>query len=462
MHKPYFFKASGLPYKEIVERCLDPMKSKMSWRSVLVLLVCAGLVVNGALTYYMQVRLGLGRAGYTQPVYWACYIVTFVFWIGVAHAGALISAILRITGAEWKSSVTRMAEVLTLFTLPAAGSFPLIHVGRAGVVLYMLPLPNFRLLWPNFRSPLVWDFFAISTYLTGSVLFLYVTMIPDIALLRPHFTGWRKKLYTIIAWDWRGTAEEWRRMKEAAALFSVIILPVVISVHTIVSWDFAMQLVPGWHATVFGPFFFVGALFSGMAAVVTIMAIFRWTIPAFDPFFQKTHFDFIGRIWLVLGLAWGYLYFNEFIPDYYANEPDKDQYMQWMAFGRFALPFWGMLACNVLAPFVCLSFKEFRENVPGMFVLSLLVNAGMYLERVNIVVAGLEVWNPLTYNTNLYMPTSTEYSIVGMTFGGVIAGYLLFIRYLPILPIWELLETQSRQTVREIAGEKVYYFKSGE
>lgn len=462
MIKPIFFRSSGLPYKEIVERCLDPMKSKLSMRSVFVMTVCTILILNGGYMFYRQIRVGLGVAGYTLPVYWATYIVTFVFWIGVAHAGALISAILRITGAEWKSSVTRLAEVLTLFTLPAAASFPLIHLGRIGVFFYMLPIPNERLLWPNFRSPLVWDFFAISTYLTGSVLFLYVTMVPDIAILRPHFQGWRRKIYGIISWDWRGTAEEWRRVKEAAALFSVIILPVVISVHTIVSWDFAMQLVPGWHASVFGPFFFIGALFSGMAAVVTIMALFKWTIPSFDPFFQKAHFDFIGRVWLVLGLAWGYLYFNEFLPDYYSNEPDKDAYMQWMAFGRFGFTFWGMLTCNVLLPFSCLSFKEFRESVLPMFLLSLAVNAGMYLERVNIVVAGLEVWNPLAYNVNLYFPTYTEVSIVLMTAAGVILGYMMFIRFLPILPIWELLETQNRQTRREIAGETIYYFKSGE
>jgi molybdopterin-containing oxidoreductase family membrane subunit len=462
MHKIEYFKASGLPYQEIVERCLDPMRSKLGLRSMFMYALCTAVLINGLVCWYYQIRLGMGQAGYAMPLFWGIYIVSFVFWIGVAHAGALISAILRIGGAEWKSTVTRLAEVLTLFTLPAAGAFPLIHVGRIGVVFYMLPVPNLRYLWPNFRSPLVWDFFAISTYLTGSVLFLYVTMVPDIAIARPHFVGWRRKLYTILSWDYRGTTEEWRRMKEAAALFSVVILPVVISVHTIVSWDFAMQLVPGWHASVFGPFFFVGALFSGMAAVVTIMAMFKWTIPAFEPFLTKQHFDFIGRIWLVLGLAWGYLYFNEFLPDYYANEPDKDAYMQWLGFGRFAWPFWGMLACNVLFPFMCLSFKEFRESVLPMFILSIINQAGMYLERVNIVIAGLEIWNPLAYNTAVYMPTYTEVSIFMMTMAGVFMGYMLFIRVFPILPIWELLETQSRQVIREIAGEKVYFFKSGE
>lgn len=456
------FRASGLPYREIVERCLDPMRSKMRTRTAVVMLICALVIVHGLVAWVRQIYVGLGVAGYTLPVYWGAYIVTFVFWIGVAHAGALISAILRITGAEWKSSVTRLAEVLTLFTLPAAAAFPMIHLGRVGVFFYMLPYPNERLIWPNFRSPLVWDFFAISTYLTGSVLFLYVTMVPDIGIIRPHFTGWRRKLYGLLAWDWRGTAEEWRRMKEAAALFSVMILPVVISVHTIVSWDFAMQLVPGFHTTVFGPFFFVGALFSGMAAVVTLMALLKWSIPAFEPFFQKCHFDFIGRIWLVLGLAWGYLYFNEFLPEFYAHDSDKNDYMMWMAFGRFSVPFWGMLACNVVLPLLCLSFKEFRQSVLPMFVLSLLNQAGMYLERVNIVVAGLEVWNPLAYNTNLYLPTYTEISILMMTMAGVILGYMLFIRVFPILPIWELLESQSRLVVREVAGEKVYYFQSGE
>ncbi len=434
----------------------------MSWRSTTLMAVCFALIVNGAICFYHQFRVGLGLAGYAPPVFWGTYIVTFVFWIGVAHAGALISALLRLSGAEWKSSVTRLAEVLTLFTLPAAAIFPIIHLGRAAVFYYMLPIPNERMLWPNFRSPLVWDFFAISTYMTGSVLFLYVTMVPDLAIMRPHFQNWRHRLYSLLAWDWRGTSGEWRRVKEAAALFSVVILPVVVSVHTIVSWDFAMQMVPAWHSSVFGPFFFVGALFSGMAAVVTILALLKWTVPAFEPFISRQHFDFIGRIWLVLGLAWGYLYFNEFLPDYYTHAVNKGDYMHWLAFGRFTYIFWGMLLCNLVLPFVALSFREFRQNILAMFVLSVINQCGMYFERINIVIGGLEVWNPLASNTGLYFPTYTEVSIVLMTVGAVILGYMLFIRYLPIVPIWELLETQSRQTVTEVAGKKIYFFKSGD
>lgn len=457
------FSATGLSHREIVERCLDPLRSRLGARSLWVMLICVGVIAHGLVAWVRQVEVGLGVAGYAPPVYWGVYIVTFVFWIGVAHAGALISAVLRLSGAEWRSSITRLAEVLTLFTLPAAACFPLIHLGRVGVCYYMLPYPNQRLLWPNFRSPLVWDLFAIGTYLVGSVLFLYVTMLPDLGLLRARFaTGWRGRLYARLACGWRGTSEEWRRLKEAANLFSVLLLPVVVSVHTVVAWDFATQLVPGWHASVFGPLFLAGALFSGVAAVVTLMALLKWSVPAFGPFFKDAHFEYIGRIWLVLGLAWGYLYFNELLPGYYAHDADRGAYEAWLAHGRFSLSFWGMLLCNVVLPVACLGFRRFRRRVLPMFLLSLATQAGMYLERVNIVVAGLEVWNPLARNTALYVPSYTEVSLLLASVAGVVLGILLFTRVFPILPVWELLETESRHEVREVAGRTMHYFRSGE
>lgn len=452
------FTAPELTNQEVIDHVMAPVGSS-SLRGNIVIVILGMIAAWGGWKFWQMTQLGMFKTGLGLPAYWGFYISTFVFWIGVAHAGALISAILRITGAEWKSTVTRIAEVITLFTLPAAASFPLIHIGRNGVFFYLIPYPNWRHLWPNFRSPLLWDFFAISTYFTGSVLFLYSTLIPDLGMLRQRVTGWKRTVYTILSWGWRGTQPEWKRLREAAALFSILILPVVISVHTIVSWDFAMQLVPGWHETVFGPYFFVGALFSGTAAVLTVMTILRWTCPSFKKIIEPSHYDYMGRVFLTLGLLWSYLFFNEFIPHYYAHDNDVMYYFWDIAFHRWAIPFWIMFFTNFLCPVVALSFREFRRWIPGMFILSIGVNIGMYIERMIIVVNGLETYNNLTRNVHYYFPSFTELSVIAGSFAAVILGYMLFVRVFPILPIWELLETKARQKEHKIAGRKVVFFQ---
>ena len=460
-HENLNFKAPDLSIPEIFDATFEPI-GRGGWRSNLVIGFCLCLIALAALMFSRQVFSGFWVTGLHIPVYWGAYIITFVFWIGVAHAGALISALLRLCGAEWKSAVTRVAEVITLFTLPAAASFPLIHIGRTELAYYCLPLPNNRLLWPNFKSMLIWDVFAISTYLTGSVIFLYVTTVPDLGIARPRMKGWIKTVYTLMAWGWRGTAEEWKRVKEAAALYSVIILPVVISVHTIVSWDFAMQVMPGWHSEVFGPIFFVGALYSGTAAVFTMLCLLIWTYPSFQKLITQVHYDMLGRVWLVLGLAWAYLFFNDFLPAYYSHASDKMDYLYYNAFGPYAPWWWGLVVGNFVVPLFCLAFQQFRRSIVPMFVLSILVNIGMYLERVVIVIPGQEVYNGLTFNVLPYSVSITEICIVLGTFGWVIGGLTTFCRIFPILPYWELAETKSRQIQRDIAGVTVNYFHSGE
>ncbi len=460
-HESHNFKAAPIPIPEIYDACFEPI-GKSGWKSNIVITISLIAMLTGAFMFARQLWLGMWVTGLHIPVYWGAYIITLVFWIGVAHAGALISALLRLCGAEWKSAVTRVAEVITLFTLPAAASFPLIHLGRTELFYYMLPVPNNRLLWPNFKSMLMWDVFAISTYLTGSVLFLYVTMVPDLGIARPRMKGWYKTLYTLLSWGWRGTTEEWMRVKEAAALYSVVILPVVISVHTIVSWDFAMQVVPGWHSEVFGPLFFVGALYSGTAAVFTMLCLLIWTYPSFKKLITPVHYDMLGRVWLVLGLAWAYLFFNDFLPAYYAHEPDKMDYLYYNGFGPYAIWCWFLVIGNFVLPLFCLAFKEFRRSIMPMFILSIIVNIAMYIERVFIIIPGLEVYNGLNYNTLPYTYSVTEICIVLGTFGWVIGGLTLFCRIFPILPYWELAETKARELETEIAGVKVNYFQSGE
>lgn len=460
-HENLNFRAAEISIPEIYNAAFEPI-GRSGMRSNIVIGICILMVMAAGFAFARQVFCGFWVTGLHIPVYWGYFIITFVFWIGVAHAGALISALLRLCGAEWKSAVTRVAEVITLFTLPAAASFPLIHVGRTEATYYCLPFPNHRLLWPNFKSMLVWDVFAISTYLTGSVIFLYVTMIPDLGIARPRMKGWLRTLYTLASWGWRGTAEEWKRVKEAAALYSVIILPVVISVHTIVSWDFAMQVVPGWHSEVFGPIFFVGALYSGTAAVFTMLCILIWTYPSFRLLITQVHYDMLGRVWLVLGLAWAYLFFNDFLPAYYAHKADKMDYLYYNAFGAYAPHWWMLVIGNFVVPLMCLAFQEFRRSIYPMFVLSIIVNICMYLERVVIIIPGLEIYNKLNYNILPYSISPTEFCIVMGTFGWVIGGLTTFCRIFPILPYWELAETKSRQIEREVAGVPVAYFQSGE
>lgn len=460
-HENLNFRAAEISIPEIYNAAFEPI-GRSGMRSNIVIGICILMVLAAGVAFARQVFCGFWVTGLHIPVYWGYFIITFVFWIGVAHAGALISALLRLCGAEWKSAVTRVAEVITLFTLPAAASFPLIHVGRTEAAYYCLPFPNHRLLWPNFKSMLVWDVFAISTYLTGSVIFLYVTMIPDLGIARPRMKGWLRTLYTLASWGWRGTAEEWKRVKEAAALYSVIILPVVISVHTIVSWDFAMQVVPGWHSEVFGPIFFVGALYSGTAAVFTMLCILIWTYPSFRLLITQVHYDMLGRVWLVLGLAWAYLFFNDFLPAYYAHKADKMDYLYYNAFGAYAPHWWMLVIGNFVVPLMCLAFQEFRRSIYPMFVLSIIVNICMYLERVVIIIPGLEIYNKLNYNIIPYSISPTEFCIVMGTFGWVIGGLTTFCRIFPILPYWELAETKSRQIEREVAGVPVAYFQSGE
>lgn len=457
------FKGPDLSIPEIYDVVMEPV-GRSGWRSNVVLFICAVVLLHGIYRFAVQMSPegGIGVTNLNRPVYWGAYIITFVFWIGVAHAGALISALLRLSGAEWKSVVTRVAEVITLFTLPAAASFPIIHIGRNEFFFYLIPYPNERFLWPNFKSMLMWDFFAISTYLTGSVLFLYVTLVPDLGIARPRMRGWLRWLYTFLSWGWRGTAPEWLRVKEAAALFSVIILPVVISVHTIVSWDFAMQRVPAWHSDVFGPLFFVGALFSGVAAVVTVMVLLQWVYPNMNKIITPVHYDMIGRVWLVLALAWAYLFWNDFLPSYYAHKAEKLEYLFYMGLGSYTVSFWAMFACNFVAPLFYLSFREARRWAPGMFVLSILVNIGMYLERVNIIIPGLQVYNDLNMNPHVYQYSLTEASIILATFAWVIGGYIIFVRTFPIIPFWELAETRSREIRKKIHHREISYFQMGE
>ena len=285
------------PLTPIADDLVRPLFNSSVWFYAIVL--AAGTVVAcGAAAWAYQIWNGIGVAGIRWPVFWGFYLVNFVFWIGISHAGTLISAILRLVNATWRRPVTRCAEVITVFALMIGAMFPIIHLGRPWLAFWLFPYPSAREIWPNFRSPLAWDFFAINTYLTGSVLFLFLPMIPDLALVRDRSTGWRRRVYGALSFGWRGTTKQWNRLESAMQIMAIAILPVAVSVHTIVSFDFSMANIPGWHSTIFGPYFVAGAIFSGIAALIIAMAVLRKTLKL-EKYLLPMHFDNLGKLLLL-------------------------------------------------------------------------------------------------------------------------------------------------------------------
>ena len=281
-------------------------------RAYFILLAAAiALVGLGGFAWFAQIYLGIGMSGLRNPVGWGSYITTFVFWVGIGHAGTLISAILLLFRAHWRQSIYRAAEAMTIFAVMTAGPFPIIHLGRPWLFYYLLPYPNQRQIWPNFRSPLVWDVFAVSTYFTVSATFFIIGMVPDIAAARDATTvPWRKRLYTIMALGWRGTDREWKNFTRAYLYLAALATPLVLSVHSVVSWDFAMSIVPGWHSTIFAPYFVAGAIFSGLAMVITILIPIR-KIFGLEAYFTPKHFDAMAKLILTTGLVVTFAYLSE-------------------------------------------------------------------------------------------------------------------------------------------------------
>jgi molybdopterin-containing oxidoreductase family membrane subunit len=303
----------------MTEDLLRPLL-ETSWRFYALVIVFGAIVLLGVGSFAYQVTNGIGVWGLNWPVFWAFDITNFVFWIGISHAGTLISAILRLVNAGWRRPVTRCAEVITAFALMIGAMFPIVHLGRPWLFFWLMPYPTERQIWPNFRSPLVWDFFAISTYLTGSLLFLYLPTIPDFALVRDRTSGFRSKVYGALALGWRGTTKQWHRLETAMQIMAIAIIPVAVSVHTIVSFDFSMAIVPMWHSTIFGPYFVAGAIFSGIAALIIAMAALRKFLHL-EAYLHPVHFENLGKRLLMMSLLWGYFVFAERLTTWYGNEP---------------------------------------------------------------------------------------------------------------------------------------------
>ncbi|MCL5965801.1 MAG: polysulfide reductase NrfD [Deltaproteobacteria bacterium] len=414
--------------------------------------ILAAVFAWGVGTFVYMMLTGIGVTGLNRPVFWGVMIILFVFWIGVSHSGTLISAILRITRTTWRAPVLRGAEAMTVFALMVGGLFPLMHLGRNWRFYYMIPYPNERQLWPNFRSPLIWDMVAIATYLTGSILFLYFGMIPDLAVARDRSTGWRKTLYTILAAGFRGTHAEWRRYHVASTLFAVLIIPVAVSVHSIVSWDFAMAMVPGWHSTIFAPYFVAGAIYSGIAGVVTVMAALRWAFKLEDHLTER-HFDNLGKLLLTFTLIWGYFYFSEFLTTWYSRLPEDWALIS--SYGGHYLPlFLVMVLCNFVIPLPLLCLGKVRRSVRAIFAVSLVVNVGMWTERALIVVPPLARRNDPSIWHN-YFPTWVEISYIAGSIAMFALLYMLFSKLLPIMAVSDIKEHLFQTTDRTVGGATV-------
>ena len=425
--------------RKLLNGQLDTPKWWLPTVSFLGVVVLIGLVVIA-----VMINKGLGVTGLARPVYWGLFITTFVFWVGISHAGIMISAILRLTQAEWRRPVTRAAELLTVFSLLTALVFPLIHAGRPWRIAYwIMPYDLSRGIYPNIRSPLIMDPVAISTYLTGSTLFLYIALLPDLGNLRDRTTGWKNAMYTVLSLGWRGNPRQWKMQTVGGILLSALMLPIFVSVHSIVSWDFAIaSAVEGWHSTIFAPYFVIGAVHSGVSAVVTMMALMRW-LWKWDDFIRPEHFDALARLLIVVATGWlGFTFLELTFALYGQDAPEialrEMQMMQWPWNGLFILFF--LTAYAIPVPMWL--FKRVRTNIALMFWTSILVNIGMWLERFLIIVPGLARRTPFVYTWEAYRPSPVEWTIFIWSFAWVTFLMLLFSKFFPLVPLFEQKESQ--------------------
>ena len=402
--------------------------------------ICACFVASFTVAGIIYlVSTGIGVWGHRNPVNWGWAIVNFVFWIGIGHAGTLISAILCLLRQKWRTSINRSAEAMTIFAVVCAGIFPVFHVGRVWYAWFLFPLPNSNYIWQNYRSPLEWDVFAVSTYGTVSVLFWYVGMIPDLATMRDRFAAVgktiRARIYGLFAMGWRGSSRHWSNYEMAYLILAGVSTPLVLSVHTIVSFDFAVSLIPGWHTTIFPPYFVAGAIFSGFGMVLTLILPLR-AIYHLEDLITQYHIDCMCKIILATGTMVGYAYAMEFFIARYSANPYEGFTFINRAFGPYWWAYFIMVSCNVITP-QFFWFKAVRENTWLVFILSLFVNVGMWFERFVIIVTSL-ARDFLPSSWGYYTPSVVEIFTYFGTFGVFSVLFLLFIRFLPIMAIAEL------------------------
>ena len=446
MHDP-------LPRGEMNSMVLDSMHSTtwVYWVVTGVLTVIVATCLFAA--WYYLIMQGLGVAGVNRPVYWGIFLVEVVFWIGISHAGTFISAILRVLKIESRRPFTRAAELMTTFGLVQAGISVFLHMGRVWLSYWMIPYPNERGLWPDFHSPLMWDFMAINTYLLCSTMYLFLPLIPDLAMVRDRAKGWPKVFYRILSLGFRGTEGEWKNLQTAMNIFAFGIIPVMFSVHTIVSWDFAMATRPGWSSTVFGPYFVLGALQSGMAAVAIVLFLIRSTMKHMKYFLRPEHFDTLGKLMLIVSMAWAYFYFNDYLVPWYGGDIWEKILDSFIRTGPLWFLWYTFLICNILIPWSILWNKKWRRTPWLLAIVGFIINIGMWLERYIIIPETLTI-NRMPFTWRLYVPNIEIVLTIG-NFCFFFLLYMLASRVIPLIPVWEVQEGQEGHLLRKIGKAKI-------
>ncbi|HZK79741.1 MAG TPA: NrfD/PsrC family molybdoenzyme membrane anchor subunit [Humisphaera sp.] len=429
----------GHTYASVTDKISDVVlrrpPGRLWWFGV-VLSVGLSTLLLVAVSYLIVV--GVGVWGIDIPVAWGFAIVNFVWWIGIGHAGTFISAMLLLMRQDWRTSINRFAEAMTLFAVACAGMFPFLHLGRPWRFWYILPYPNVMLLWPQFRSPLVWDVFAVGTYFTVSLIFWYVGMLPDLATMRDKTTNRLIKLtYGIMAMGWRGSARHWQRYHSAYLLLGGLAAPLVVSVHSVVAMDFAAGIVPGWHTTIFPPYFVAGAIFSGFAMVLTLGIPMRWAFGLQD-FITIRHIDNCAKLLLVTGLIVFYGYASELFMGWYSGDVYESYINLDRAFGPYAWSWWTIMFCNVVTP-QFLWIRRIRQSVPMMFLIAAIIQIGMWTERFVIVITSLHR-DFVPSSWGMYYPTFWDYATLAGTIGFFLLCFLLFAKLLPVISISEMRE----------------------
>ena len=416
----------------------------------LLLALCVAGILFGTVCEILQFTTGMGVTGLMHPVMWGVYLITFVFWIGIAHSGTLISAILYLFRARWRTAVARSAEAMTVFALVAAGIFPIVHLGRVWVFYWLIPYPNPMNIWPNFQSPLMFDFVAVNTYLTVSVLFWFTGLIPDLAVVRDRSTGVRRKIYSLLSLGWTGSHREWRHYGWSYLLLAGLATPLVISVHSIVSWDFAVAVIPGYHSTIFAPYFVAGAILSGLSMVLTLLIPVR-RIFGFERLIPVETFESIAKMMVFMSLIIGYSYLIEsFMAWYSGNAVERDTFL-WRAIGDYGPQFWMMVLFNAVFP-LAFFIRKVRTNLACLFVIAVLANIGMWYERFVIIVGSIaHDFSP--YAWGIYTPNWVELGLMLGSFSLFFLLFLLFVKVAPAISIAEVKE-ELRPPMRVEPGEQ--------
>ncbi len=425
--------------------------SKKFWGVVIFLVLTVAFALVGAWGY--MIANGMGVTGLTRPVYWGIFITDTVFWIGISHAGTFISALLRVMKYEIRRPFTRAAELMTTFGLIQAALSIFMHLGRVWLFYWLIPYPSERTIWPDMHSPLMWDFMAITTYVLASTMYLFLPLLPDLAMARDRSTGWRKTFYRIIALGFRGNEAEWKHLKSAMNIFAFAIIPVMFSVHTVVSWDFAMATRPGWDSSIFGPYFVIGALLSGIAAVMIVLFMIRSTMANMKYFLRPEHFDFLGKLLLIVSMTWAYFFFNDYLVPWYGGDKWEKLLQGFHENGPLAYVWVSMIICNVLIPWAILWNKKWRRKPWLMLIVGILVNVGMWIERYIIIPGSLTITRmPFTWRE--YKP-SIEVPLAIGTLALFLLLYMLASRLIPLVPVWEVQEGQSAHILRKVGKASI-------